>query len=98
MLGDGQLTRCQVRKAALLRQSAANRQALAEVAHRLRPVAAWVDLGVTVAHQARTALSALTPLLSLWGARKQESTGFVGKIAGAVSLGRSLTALWKSWR
>jgi hypothetical protein len=82
----------------LLRQSTANRQALAEVAQNLQPVIAWVDLGVTFARKARSALSTLAPLLSLWGSRKSESTGFLGKLAGAVSLGRSVAALWKNWR
>ena len=98
MLGYGQLTRCQVRKADLLQQSAANRLALVEQARNLQPVVVWVDLGIGVARKARPVLSTLAPLLSLWGARKQESSGFLGKLAGAVSLGQSLTALWKSWR
>ena len=98
MFRHGELDRCHVRKAVLLRQSAANRLALAREARNLQPVAEWVDLGIALARKARTALSALAPLLSVWSSGKQESSGFVGKIAGAFSLGRSLTALWKSWR
>lgn len=98
MLGNRELAGCQERKAALLRQSAANRQALVEAAQNLQPVVAWVDLGVAIARKARTALSALAPLLSLWGSQKSKSSGFLGKLAGAVSLGRSVAALWKSWR
>jgi len=98
MFGNRELTRCQERKTALLRQSTVNRQALTDVAQNLQPVVAWVDLGVALARKARTALSALAPLLSLWSARKSESSGFLGQLAGAVSLGRSIAALWKSWR
>lgn len=98
MFGNGQLARCQARKVALLRQSAANRQALAGVARTLEPVMAWVDLGVALARKARSALSALAPLLSFWQTGRQESPGFLGKITGAISLVRSLTTLWKSWR
>ena len=98
MFGNGQLTRCQVRKAALLQQSAANRLALSREAQSLQPVIAWVDLGVALARKARSALSALTPLLSFWQTGRQDSSGFLGKITGAISLGRSLTELWKSWR
>lgn len=98
MFGNRELAGCQERKAALLRQSTANRQALAEVAQHLQPVVAWVDLGVALARKVRTALSALAPLLSLWGSRKTESSGFLGKLAGAVSLGRSVAELWKRWR
>lgn len=97
MFGNRELVRCQARKAVLLRQSAANRQALVEVAQDLQPVVAWVDLGVALARKARSALSALAPLLSLWSSRKSDSSGFLGKFAGAISLGRSLAALWKSW-
>lgn len=98
MFGYGQLTRCQVRKADLLRQSAANRLALVEEAQNLRPVVVWVDLGIGVARKVGTAWSALAPLLSLWRTPKQESSGLLGKLAGAVSLGQSFAALWKSWR
>lgn len=98
MFGNRELAGCQARKAALLQQSTVNRQALAEVAQNLQPVVVWVDLGVALARKVRTALSALAPLLSLWGSRKSESSGFLGKLAGMVSLGRSVAALWKSWR
>jgi len=98
MFGNRELAECQARRAVLLRQSAANRQALVGVARDLQPAVAWVDLGVAVARKVRSALSALAPLLSLWGSRKSESSGFLGKLAGAVSIGRSLAALWKSWR
>ncbi len=98
MLGDGQIDACAQRKAVLLRQSAAHRQILVEEAENLRPVAAWVDVGISFAQKARTILGALAPVFSLWGSWKQESSGFLGKLAGAISLGRSLTELWKSWR
>lgn len=98
MFGDGQLDGCAQRKAALLRQSALHRQTLIQEAQNLQPALVWVDIGIGVARQARAALSALAPLLSLWRMRKQESSGFVAKLTDFISLGRSLTELWKSWR
>lgn len=98
MFENGQLTRWKVRKAALLLQSAVNRQALVEEARRLQPVLAWVDLGLVVARKARTALNVLAPWLPLWQTGRGESSGVFGKLAGAVSFGRSLSALWKNWR
>lgn len=98
MFGNRELAGCQARKAALLQQSTVNRQALAEVAQNLQPVVVWVDLGVAVARKVRTALSALAPLLSLWGSRNADSSGLLGKLAGMISLGRSIAALWKNWR
>lgn len=86
------------RKATLLRQSAVHRQILVQEARNLRPVAEWVDLGIGVAQRARAVLSALVPLFSLWQMRKQESSGFITKLADAIALGRSITELWKSWR
>ncbi len=98
MFGNRELAGCQARKAALLRESEANRRALAQVGQNLQPVVVWVDLGVAIARKARTAFSALAPLLSLWGSRNAESSGFFGKLTGAISCGRSLAALWKNWR
>ncbi len=98
MFGNRELAACQARKAALLQQSDANREVLAEVARALRPVAAWVDVGVTVARRARTVFSALAPWLSLWRSGKEQGSGFIGKFAEAMALGRSLSGLWKRWR
>ena len=95
MFRYGQLTHSQQRKSALLQQSTAHRRALITEADNLRPVAGWVDLGIDVARKARTAWSVLAPLLSVWQARRQESSGFVHKLAEALSLARSLTELWK---
>jgi hypothetical protein len=97
MFGNGQLTRRQQHKAALLQQSATHRSVLAQEAHKLRPVAEWADLGIAVARKARTGWTALAPLLSLWQARKQGSFGFAWKLAGAIAIARSLTAVWKRW-
>jgi len=76
MFGKGQLTRCQQRKAALLQQSATYRSVLAKEAQNLRPVAAWVDLGIDIARKARAGWTALAPLLSLWQTRKQSQPGY----------------------
>ncbi len=98
MFGDGEIDACAQRKAVLLRQSAVHRQALVQEAQNLQPVVAWVDLGIDIARKARTALSALAPLFSLWQMRKQESSGFLAKLTDAIAIGRSLTELWKNWR
>ncbi len=95
MFGYGQLTLLQQRKSALLQQCAAHRRALITEAENLRPVAGWMDLGIDVVRKARTGWSVLGPLLSVWQTRKQESSGFVHKLADAFSIARSLTALWK---
>lgn len=98
MFGNGQLTRCQQRKATLLQQSAPHRRALMTEAQNLRPVAGWVDLGINVARKARTGWSVLAPLHSLRQTREQEPSGVVHKLAEAISLARSIAALWKNWR
>ena len=98
MFGNGRLTHCQQRKAALLQQSANHRRTLMTETQNLRPVAGWVDLGVNVARKARTGWSVMAPLLSPWQTRKQEPSGFVHKLAEAISLARSIAALWKNWR
>ena len=67
-------------------------------ARNLRPVAAWMDLGIVVAGKARAGWNVLACLLNPWRKRKQETSDFVQKLAGGVSLARSLLALWKSWR
>ena len=85
------------RKEALLRHSAAHRSALVAEAQNLRPIAAQVDLGIAVARRVRAGWSALAPLLSLWQARKQESSGLIGKIANGIAIARSLAALGKKW-
>ncbi len=95
MFGEGQLARCAERKTALLQQSARHRDALIAEAQQLRPVAAWMDLGLDLARKARTGCTALAPLLSLWQTRKQEKSGFMQKLTGGISLARSLAALWK---
>ena len=98
MFGNGQLTRCQQRKGALLQRSATHRRLLATDAQALRAVAAWMDLGIDVARKGRTGWSVLAPLFSLWQRRKQEPSGFAQKFSGAIALARSLAALWKNWR
>ena len=95
MFGIGQLTHCQQRKAALLQRSATHRLALMTDAQNLRPVAEWVDVGISVASKVRMGWSVLAPLLSLWRARKQEPSGFVHKLAEALSLARAVTTLWR---
>lgn len=97
MFGEGQLARCAERKTVLLQQSARHRDALIAEAQQLRPVAAWMDLGLNLARKARTGWTALAPLLSLWQTRKQEKSGFMHKLIGGISLARSLMALWKGF-
>ena len=82
----------------MLRRSAANRSVLAQEVRNLRPVAAWVDLGIGVARKVRMGWSVLAPLLSQWQTRKQEPSGVVHKLAEAISIARSIAALWKNWR
>jgi hypothetical protein len=97
MFGNGQLTHCQQRKAALLQHRAVHRRVLLTEAQNLRPAAGWVDLGIDIARKARTGWNVLAPLFSLWQSQKQEPSGFVHKLAEAISLARSLTAVWKKW-
>ena len=98
MFGNGQLTCCQQHKAALLQHSPAHRCDLAKDAQTLRAATEWVDLGIDISRKARAGWTALGPLLSLWQTRNQEPSGFIHKLAGAISLACSLTALWKNWR
>lgn len=97
MFENGQLTHCQQRKAILLQQSAVHRRELATDAQTLRAASAWVDLGIDVARKSRTGWSVLAPLFSMWQTRGQGAPGFVHKLAGAISLARSLTAVWRKW-
>lgn len=96
MLGRGQLRRCRERKAALLRQSAAHRSVLSEEARALRPVAGWVDLGIEVVHKVRAGWSVLAPLFSFWQMKKEGSSGLMQKLAGGISIARSLAGLWQN--
>ena len=98
MFGHEHLTHCQQRKAALLQRSATHRLALMTEAQNLRPVAEWVDVGMSVARKVRMGWTVLAPLLSLWRTRERESSGFIHKLAGAIALARSLMEGWKSWR
>ncbi len=98
MFGDSELTRWLERKEALLLQSDVHRRALVKDARLLRPAAGWVDLGVDLARKARAGFNSLAPLLSWWGGRKRASSGVLRKMAGVVSVARSVTALWKGWR
>ena len=97
MFGNGQVTRCQQHKAALLKQSTTHRSVLAQEAQNLRPVAEWANLSIGVTRKARAGWAALAPLLSLWQTRKQGSSGVARKFAGAIAIARSLTAIWKKW-
>ena len=98
MFGNEELTRHLARKAELLRASEANRAVLCAEAAKLREVAAWVDLGVTLARKAKSVLGVVAPILGGWRAPKAESPGFVTKLAKGFALAQSLTALWRNWR
>ena len=91
----GQLTRCQERKAVLLRQIARHRRVLIEEAQNLRPVASWVDLGMDLVRKARTGWRALASVLPFWQMRKQPRAGLVQKLTAGILVGRSLWSLWK---
>jgi hypothetical protein len=97
MFENEQLTRCRRRKEELLQQSAAHRSALVAEAQSLRPIAAWVDLGVAATRKLRAGWEALAPLLSLWQAGKQEPGGLIQKITNGIALARSLMAIGKKW-
>jgi hypothetical protein len=98
MFTNGQLNRLQLRKAGLLRQISDQRATLSAEAEKLRPVADMVDLGITIAGRIRNGLTALQPILSLFGTRGQAQFGPAGKFGAACSIARSLTDLWKAWR
>lgn len=83
------------RKEMLLRASKANRDVLREEARNLQPVVAWVDFGVDVTRKVRAGWTTLFPLLSWWRKGTTDSSGFVDKMTGAVSIVRSLLGLWK---
>ena len=97
MFENRELTCCRQRKEALRRQSAAHRTALIAEAQNLRPIATQVDLGIAIARQVRAGWETLAPLLSLWQARKQKSSGLIGKIANGIALARSVAEMWKRW-
>lgn len=98
MFGHEQLTHCEQRKNALLKQSLAHRLVLRREAENIRPIAEWVDMGVNMAHKVQAGLGVLAPLISLWGGRKQGATGLVHKLAEAIALARSLMTVLGSWR
>lgn len=88
------------RKTELLRRSQEHRQALAAEAAKLRPLAEWVDLGVTTVKQVRKGWEIAGPLLAAWrgasapAADPAPSSTFQ-KISSAISLVRSIAALWR---
>ena len=98
MLGLGQLERHEQRKEELLRASAANRRELSLAAPALRNAANWVDAGIGVARNVRTAWDVVSPLIMRGVPGQQDSGGFLGKILNGVSLAQSAVALWKNWR
>ena len=98
MFENRQLTHFQGRKAVLLQKSAAHRREFKTEAQNLRRVAGWMDLGIDAARKARAGGDVMASWLCLRRARKDESAGFTRKLAAAISLARSLPALWKSWR
>lgn len=98
MFGHEQLTRCLEHKAALLQQSAAHRLALLKEAQNLRRASMWVDLGIAAAHKVRAGWTAVAFTLSFRRAREHSPSGFAHKLSGAISLARSLAAIWKNGR
>lgn len=98
MFGDEPMTQCRQRKVALLQQSAAHRRVLLAEARNLSAVAGWVDVGIDAARKARTGWSALAPLLACWRMRKHKSPGLIHNLADALSVVRSLAALWNKRR
>ena len=98
MPGNEELTRHLARKAELLRASEANRAVLCAEAGELREVAAWVDLGMTLARKAKSVLSVVAPMISGLRSPKEESPGLFSKITKGFALAQSLTALWRNWR
>lgn len=88
------------RKAELLRRSQEHRQALAAEAAKLRPLTEWVDLGVTTARQVRKGWAIAGPLLAAWRgasapAADQTPSSTLQRISSAISLVRSVAALWR---
>ena len=71
MFTDGQLRHCHEQKAALIRESAANREAFTRNAESFHRLAAWIDLGIRAAGKVRAGWKMLSPVLSLWHRRKQ---------------------------
>lgn len=84
------------RKAELLRRSQEHRQTLAGEAAKLRPMAEWIDLGVTTVRQVRKGWEIAGPLLAaLRGHSEQAPGNFIQKISNAIALGRSIATLWR---
>jgi hypothetical protein len=98
MFGNEHLISCQRRKAALLQQSAAHRRVLLAEAQNLRPLVGWVDVSLDAARKARTGWTTLAPLLACWRMREHQSPGLIHKLANALSVARSLAALWNGRR
>ncbi len=71
MFTDGQLRHCHEQKAALIRESAANREAWARDAQNLHGVATWIDRGLRAVRKLQTGWKTLTPLLSFWRRRRE---------------------------
>lgn len=86
------------RKTELLRRSQEHRQTLATETAKLRPLAEWIDLGVTTARQIRKGWEIAGPLLAAWrgasapGTDQAPSSTFQ-KISSALSLVRSIAVL-----
>ena len=97
MFQDEQLRRCQERKAALIGRNVGYRRALTRDALSLREVAVWVDLGAIAATKLREGWIALAPMRSFWQTQESAKPGFAKRMAAAMSIARSLMALWNNW-
>lgn len=95
MPGSGEIIRCAARKEALLRRSESNRAALALSSARLKPTVLLVEQGISFARTAASVWKVAAPLCSQWRAPARESTGWLAKLARAISIGRSFASLMR---
>ena len=97
MFGNGELTRLAARKAELLAESRAHREALIADCTRLQPVITLAENISSVVRRVLPLCLVAAPLLGFWAARKGTG-GFWGKLQSGWRLWQTISELWKGFR
>ena len=98
MFANRQIAEFQARKGVLLKRSEQTRQSLVMEAQNLRNALKWADLGFNVARKALGGWEMVTNLLASLRGPKQESPGFISRIAKAVAFITPFVSVWKNKR
>ena len=98
MFTNGQIAEHRQRKAVLLKQSEQLRRSLVIETQNLKKALEWADLGFKVARKALAGWGMVATLLASLRGSKQESSGFMSKIAKAVAFISPFVSFWKNKR